>query len=106
MLAAGSAEEALAGLYGVKRLPDLIIADYRLRAGLTGIEAIKRIRSALGTQTSGILITGDTAPDRLREAIASGYHLMHKPVSPPKLQLLLGTLLSSRESIAAAQSSL
>jgi two-component system, sensor histidine kinase len=105
VLTAASAEEALAELHTAKRLPAIIIADYRLRDGRTGIEAIERIRSALSSQTPGILITGDTAPDRLREAIASGYHLMHKPVSPPKLHLLLSSVLASEDSPPAQKPS-
>jgi CheY-like chemotaxis protein len=32
-----------------------------------------------------LLITGDTAPERLREAMASGITLLHKPLSPQQL---------------------
>jgi signal transduction histidine kinase len=62
--------------------PDLIISDYRLREQRTGIEAITALRSLLGNDLPAILITGDTAPKRLREASASGIPLLHKPVSP------------------------
>jgi hypothetical protein len=41
-----------------------------------------------------VLISGDTAPERLREARASGYHLLHKPVQPAKLRALLIHLLA------------
>jgi hypothetical protein len=39
----------------------------------------------LGESLPALLITGDTAPERLREAQASGIPLLHKPVSPGKL---------------------
>lgn len=39
------------------------------------------------------LITGDTAPERLREAVASGLPLLHKPVSPSRLYRELVTVL-------------
>jgi two-component system, sensor histidine kinase len=35
------------------------------------------------------LITGDTDPERLQEAEASGYRLLHKPVSSSKLKDVL-----------------
>jgi signal transduction histidine kinase/CheY-like chemotaxis protein len=68
------------------RRPDFIISDYRLRAGRTGAEAIAALRHALGSEVPALLVTGDTAPDRLREAIATGIPLLHKPVSPAELR--------------------
>jgi PAS domain S-box-containing protein len=70
--------------------PDLIVADYRLRLGRTGIQAIRNIRVRYGNRSiPSILITGDTDPDRLQEAEASGYRLLHKPVAPPLLRSVL-----------------
>jgi hypothetical protein len=40
---------------------------------------------------------GDTAPERLREASADGFHLLHKPVSPMRLRAMLNQLLRSYE---------
>jgi len=94
-LLAGSADEALAQLVRTASRPAAVIADYRLRAGETGIVAIGRIRSAYGADIPGVIITGDTAPDLLREAEASGFHLLHKPVRPVKLRALLSFLLSA-----------
>jgi signal transduction histidine kinase/CheY-like chemotaxis protein len=81
--AAESIEEALvlAGL----QAPDVVISDYRLRDQRTGLEAIAALRSVLGQGLPALLITGDTAPDRLREALSSNIPLLHKPVSPDQL---------------------
>ncbi len=89
--AAETIEEALA-LARIRR-PDLIISDYRLRGQRTGIEAIVALRALLGDALPALLITGDTAPDRLREALASGIPLLHKPVSPSQLYHGLMTVL-------------
>ncbi|MDP2707172.1 MAG: NahK/ErcS family hybrid sensor histidine kinase/response regulator, partial [Burkholderiales bacterium] len=91
---AASGEEALARLSADDRLPDLIVSDYRLPEGETGIEVIERVQSALPVRIPAVLISGDTAPERLREAKASGYHLLHKPVQPAKLRALLIHLLA------------
>lgn len=91
---AASGEEALARLSADDRLPDLIVSDYRLPEGETGIEVIERVQSALPVRVPAVLISGDTAPERLREAMASGYHLLHKPVQPAKLRALLIHLLA------------
>ena len=81
--AAESIEEALA--LAKLNAPDIVISDYRLREQRTGVEAIAALRALLGNELPALLITGDTAPGRLREAQASGIPLLHKPVSPDKL---------------------
>ena len=48
--------------------PDLIISDFRLQDGATGIEAIARLRNAFGAAIPAFLISGDISPERLREA--------------------------------------
>jgi signal transduction histidine kinase len=65
--------------------PEVIISDYRLRGNRTGVEAISALRARFGDDLPALLITGDTAPERLREAQASGIPLLHKPVAPGKL---------------------
>lgn len=67
------------------RVPDLIIADYRLEATVTGREAVEMIRQITGRDIPAIIITGDTAPERLREAKRSGFPILHKPVRPEEL---------------------
>ncbi len=90
-VAAASIEEALA----LARLqaPEVVVSDYRLRELRTGVEAIAALRGLLGEGLPALLITGDTAPDRLREALASGITLLHKPVSPSHLYQGLVTVL-------------
>lgn len=85
---AGSEEEALARLKGGEP-PHVIIADYRLRDGKTGVQAIARLQREFGLDIPALMVTGDTDPDRLSEAQASGHALMHKPVQPAKLRAYL-----------------
>jgi signal transduction histidine kinase/ActR/RegA family two-component response regulator len=75
--------------------PDVILADMRLRNGENGLDAIASIVAAVG-QTPSVLITGDTAPDRLQEATRAGIKLLHKPVSLPTLQAELGRILNEK----------
>ena len=72
--------------------PQAIIADYRLRDGKTGVQAIARLREHFGADIPALIITGDTAPNRLIEADASGHTLMHKPVQPGKLRAYLSNI--------------
>jgi signal transduction histidine kinase len=85
---------ALERLAELGQTPDLIISDHRLADGKTGIEAIDRLHGALGIAIPAFLISGDTAPERLRDASASGYHLLYKPVPPMALRAILNRLLT------------
>lgn len=85
-------EDALA--LASARPPDLVISDYRLREQRTGLEAIAALRELLGNALPALLITGDTAPKRLREAQAAGIPVLHKPVTPgllyQSMEMVLG----------------
>ncbi|SHN73252.1 Signal transduction histidine kinase [Bradyrhizobium erythrophlei] len=72
--------------------PSLIISDYRLRNGEDGILAIERLRSEFNSDIPAILITGDTTPDRIRDAVISDCFLMHKPVSDNRLRASIAKL--------------
>jgi signal transduction histidine kinase/CheY-like chemotaxis protein len=86
-IVAGSCDEILPLLANCPDRPGLIICDYRLRAHEDGIRVIERLRSEYNDdEIPGMLITGDTAPDRLREAQESGLLLLHKPVSNSRLR--------------------
>jgi signal transduction histidine kinase len=99
VVAARSDRAALASIADHDRRPDLIISDYQLANGRTGFEAIEHLRNALGSPIPAFLISGDTAPERLREASASGYHLLHKPVGPAALRATLNHLLRERHKV-------
>lgn len=88
-LSASSGLEAVEKLRGSTTLPDLIIADYRLRRGETGFAAIDGVRRAAGHPIPALLLTGDTAPDILRDARSRDLRLLHKPVSPADLRRAL-----------------
>lgn len=86
---AASADEACALIRDEAYRPDVVLADYRLRDTRTGVEAVHDIEAALAETVPALIITGDTAPDRLREAEASGYRLLHKPVKAASLRAYL-----------------
>jgi signal transduction histidine kinase/ActR/RegA family two-component response regulator len=64
--------------------PDIVLADFRLRGNDDGITAVRRLRERC-PQLAALLVSGDTAPERLREAHAAGLELLHKPVTAEAL---------------------
>jgi len=101
VVATDSFDSALASL-GTGVRPDLIISDYRLANGQSGIATIARLRAVLGADIPAFLLSGDTAPERLREARASGHHLLHKPVRPMRLRAMVSQLLQNPDVAGAA----
>ena len=103
VVVAGSHDEATAQMLAASRAPNLIICDYRLRAGENGIEVIAQLRRHFAAEVPALLITGDTAPDRLAEARASGLLILHKPVANAKLRAAIGNLMGKASSPAFGQ---
>ncbi|MCM8733519.1 PAS domain S-box protein [Azospirillum sp. A1-3] len=89
VVAAVSADEAIASLLNLGRQPAMIVADYRLREGRTGVEAIRDIYGVCGVRVPAVVLTGDTDPARIAEVQRSGHRLIHKPVSAPMLREIL-----------------
>ncbi len=96
VLAAGSADQALAELRERGQPPTLVVADYRLREGQRGSEAIVAIRAASGTAVPGVILTGETGTEVQREAAGHQLGVVHKPVTPRQLADALGQLLAGR----------
>jgi PAS domain S-box-containing protein len=100
---AGSAVEAIAKLEQEHKSPELVVADYRLKLGHTGADAILAIRHVWGGEVPGFLLTGDTGPDRLREAAASGFEVMHKPIQPEKLRIMVAETITRARAAASSK---
>ena len=71
---------------------DVIVADFRLAQSENGIDTVHRLRARLG-DVPAMIVSGDTAPERLREAQASGLPFLHKPVSADELKQAILALL-------------
>jgi len=93
VVTAASDDAALAQLAELRQSPHLIICDYNLSEGTTGIEVIERLRNAF--HIPAFLISGDAAPELLREAHGRGYHILHRPVNPKTLRAMLNLVLKN-----------
>lgn len=95
-------DEACAGLGGGAAAPDLVLSDLRLSGLETGIDAIQAVRARCGRRVPGVIVTGDTDPDRLRSVDRSGFPLVHKPCDPAALRRLLSRSLMAGRAGAPA----
>ena len=77
------------------RVPDLVLADYHLDGGDTGLATLAAVRERHG-EIRGAVITADHS-DELRALVRSaGYTLLKKPVRPAALRAIMSQLLSAR----------
>jgi CheY-like chemotaxis protein len=78
---------ALDQLVGMSRRPDLIICDYRLSEGSTGIDVIEGLRSVY--EIPALLISGDPLIPDADERTGSGYCLLQKPLDATRFRAAL-----------------
>jgi signal transduction histidine kinase/ActR/RegA family two-component response regulator len=88
VITADSGSNALKAVAEQDDVPDLIISDYHLANGRTGVETIERLRGEFSAPIPAFLISGDTDPATLHEAKVKGFHLLHKPVDPMALRAM------------------
>jgi CheY-like chemotaxis protein len=74
---------------------DLLITDYHLRDGETGLTVIAAMRQALGLDLKALLITGDTSSVVRKISQDSNLRIISKPVNADEMLGLLETLLGS-----------
>ncbi|MGY3903385.1 hybrid sensor histidine kinase/response regulator [Aeromonas lusitana] len=83
------AEDLIAGGF----LPRLVLSDYHLDDGKTGLQALHMIRLAHGNEIGGIIISADRKSELQAQIREHGYGYVSKPVKPLKLRALMNSLL-------------
>lgn len=94
-VAAEDVEVALRMLASLGKLPDVVVADYRLRNRKNGLDAVKTLQEKFGN-VPAVILTGDTNPERIREVQAIGHSILHKPLSGNQLRNMLGQLVAHK----------
>lgn len=77
--------------------PKIVLADYHLDHGVSGIEAVRQIRALKGENIPAILITADRTNETAKLAQENNCEVLHKPVKPAELRALMQHLVT-RES--------
>jgi PAS domain S-box-containing protein len=79
--------------------PQLLLADYHLDWGRTGLEVVQVLRQLYGADFPAAMITADRCADTLRLFREQGLAVLPKPVRPGKLRALLMHLLQPPASV-------
>lgn len=78
-------EQALRLLDSGEFEPELLICDYRLSGGRSGIDAVRDMRKAIAREVPALIISGDTGPDQVALIHNSGLTWLSKPVGAETL---------------------
>ncbi|KJY74109.1 histidine kinase [Vibrio coralliilyticus] len=70
-------------------LPDVVLSDYRLDNGRTGLEVLQQCRLRLGDSFEGVIISADRTNDMMDGIKSNGFSFIPKPVKPLKLRAIL-----------------
>lgn len=89
----------LADVEGVLQLdpeyrPDIILADYHLDGGDSGLTAVATLRDAKDAQIAAVVITADHSREVAEAVEAGGCEILRKPVKPAELRALITHLIS------------
>ena len=85
---------ALALFADAKQRPDLVLADYNLPNGLTGVEISKRLRREFDIKIPFVILTGDISTGALRDIALHDCVQFSKPVKLRELTQTIAKLLT------------
>jgi len=73
--------------------PEIVLADFHLDHGESGLASVARLRGVLGTQLPAIVITADRSSDVADAVHSAGCEILRKPVKPAELRALVTHLV-------------
>ena len=91
---AGGVEAARRTARESGRRPDLVLTDYRLDDGETGLQTIKLLRRDLGAALPALIVSAENGEGIRSLADPLGVPVLEKPVSETQLRRVLAELLA------------
>lgn len=77
--------------------PKIVIADYNLPHGLTGLDVAARLRETFDRTLPVLIVTGDISTETLRAIAAAGCVQLNKPIKADELTSLVRAQLAAPE---------
>ncbi|KZX58989.1 histidine kinase [Halioglobus sp. HI00S01] len=89
VVSTAAGREALLRRIGERPTPDIVLADYHLDEGDTGLNAVIEARKLLGKALPCIIISADDSDVIRDRAKAAGFRFLPKPVNAARLRALV-----------------
>ncbi|HEX4584887.1 MAG TPA: NahK/ErcS family hybrid sensor histidine kinase/response regulator [Burkholderiaceae bacterium] len=87
-------ESAIGWAMKREAVPDLLLVDYHLDRGISGLDLAEEMQSLWGTRVPSIVITADHTLDAHTAATAHGCRVLRKPVKPAALRAVMNSMLA------------
>jgi len=84
-----------AGAMAARPIPDLIISDYRLAGGLTGLGVVDCVRKANNKAIPALIMTGDTQAAIALDVARMGCYIIYKPCAPSLLMASIARAMTA-----------
>lgn len=75
--------------------PGVVLCDLSLADAENGVNVVARLRRECGSAVACAFVTGESTPERVAEARATGHPVAFKPTTPAKLRAILEHLVHS-----------
>jgi DNA-binding NtrC family response regulator len=100
---AGADVRELREQFGASGLAEVcaVVADFRLRNGATGVQAIDELAAAMGRGVPALIVSGDSDAGRVAHIQASGHDWLPKPVPAARLRSWLVQAVSRAQAEVA-----
>ena len=98
VIAMPDAKTALAWASSDASAPDLLLTDYDLHGGRSGLKLAQDLPDILGTPVPTVILTGDITTETLKSIAASPCHQVMKPVMPEVLLATISDLIGKARS--------
>ncbi|MEM1189658.1 MAG: PAS domain-containing hybrid sensor histidine kinase/response regulator [Pseudomonadota bacterium] len=85
--------------------PDVVLADYHLDEGDTGIAALQWALRGANRNVPCVIVSADDGRDVREAARAAGYRILHKPINPTRLTALIFALAGAEQAMVSAPGS-
>jgi CheY-like chemotaxis protein len=69
--------------------PDIVLADYHLNRGQTGVAVVADVRRRMGLEVPAIVISADRSLSQMSLDATGSIELLRKPVKPAELRALM-----------------
>jgi len=96
-----SGSEAMAWAAEAEEPPDLLLTDFDLPGGITGLSLAQDLPDVLGCAVPTIILTGDITTETLQAIAATPHDQIAKPVQPEVLLARISNLMTDARATAA-----
>jgi signal transduction histidine kinase len=87
-------ESAIGWVRKGEALPDVLLVDYHLDRGESGLEVAEEMQVLWGSRIPSIVITADHTQEAQTAASARGCQILRKPVKPAALRAVMNSILA------------